>query len=269
MQSQVARLPDRLTVEITTRCQGGCVFCNHPGTGEDMSFENFVKVVELFPSAKYVHPQGYGEPTLHPKFVKMLKYLRKNDRKAIFYTNGNWKDYFEMIGMARATPHKVVFSIDAVTAETYRKLRPRLNFGKAIYWLERFAHLKDKTTKLCVRWTECKENAHELPAARKFFKNLGAESFSSVMEAPRGRGNPSKGDHPYACDRINRHAVVKVNGDVVICCSDWHSEYVIGNVLGDIPVYDTAKFQKIKAEIEEGTFPLCKVCAAALNRKEA
>lgn len=68
---------DWVQVEVTTRCDAGCVYC--PRTvfrdawhDADMSMPLFRSVLKACAGARHLHLQGWGEPLLHPRYPEML-----------------------------------------------------------------------------------------------------------------------------------------------------------------------------------------------------
>lgn len=83
--------PRRLVFELTNACNLNCVMCGRNAadfktTMFDMdvfkSFEPMFDVVEE------VTLMGWGEPTIHPDFIEMLKIVDKHSARKYFCTNG-------------------------------------------------------------------------------------------------------------------------------------------------------------------------------------
>ncbi len=72
------------------------------------------------------------------------------------------------------------------------------------------------------------------------------------------------------CDRPMDQAVISSNGDVLICCRDWQSQNVVGNVY-DASLYDIwhgEKMQKIQHLIAEGKYNQIECCKDCVMNKE-
>lgn len=75
---------DWVQVEVTTRCNAGCVYCPRTQAGEawrdkDMDFGLFSRLVPQFSRVAHVHLQSWGEPLLHPRFLDMVRLAKGRD----------------------------------------------------------------------------------------------------------------------------------------------------------------------------------------------
>ena len=73
------------------------------------------------------------------------------------------------------------------------------------------------------------------------------------------------------CDRPMDQAVISSNGDVIICCRDWQSQNVVGNVY-DSSIYDiwhSEEMQRIQNLIAQGKYSEIECCKDCVMNKEA
>jgi len=76
---------------ITTDCQRKCEYCfaqENRGSGEFISWDNFMEAVSFISTGPRAFNILGGEPTLHPDFDKMLAYLLEKDFMIQVFTNG-------------------------------------------------------------------------------------------------------------------------------------------------------------------------------------
>lgn len=69
---------DWVQVEVTTRCNAGCVYCPRTEArgawrDKDMDFGLFARLVPQLSRVAHVHLQSWGEPLLHPRFLDMVR----------------------------------------------------------------------------------------------------------------------------------------------------------------------------------------------------
>ena len=70
--------PRRIVCELTNACNLSCIMCGrnaidfHP---TKLKKEWLIKLSKLFSHSEEVTLMGWGEPTVHPQFVDILRYL--------------------------------------------------------------------------------------------------------------------------------------------------------------------------------------------------
>ncbi len=114
--------PERLSVEITTRCNLKCEICpkqspNYHQLEMDMSLETFKKLIPLMPSLKSIVLSGIGEPLVHPYLEDLISLCKKymEPHTSIgFQTNGVLLTEEKMSELIRAGLNKICVSIDSL-----------------------------------------------------------------------------------------------------------------------------------------------------------
>jgi MoaA/NifB/PqqE/SkfB family radical SAM enzyme len=79
-------------ISLTYRCNRQCSYCYAKNLNrdfpQDLSLENFKKILEWFKSQNIPHFNVLGgEPTIHPKFNDMLKLTNENNLRVRIFTN--------------------------------------------------------------------------------------------------------------------------------------------------------------------------------------
>jgi MoaA/NifB/PqqE/SkfB family radical SAM enzyme len=98
-------------IEITTRCNFDCFYCAGRLMRQgDMTYEMFgdilMRHIARYGTPDTVSLQGEGEPTLHPDFFRMGKFVREMGSKPYTITNGSYKhpehfvDLFDQVGVS-------------------------------------------------------------------------------------------------------------------------------------------------------------------------
>jgi putative metalloenzyme radical SAM/SPASM domain maturase len=114
--------PERLSVEITTKCNLNCEICpkqspNYHQPDTDMDFEIFKKLKTVFPHLKSLVLNGIGEPLLHPdieKFIAFAKnYMPENSFIGI-KTNGVFLSDVKLKELIKEGLNRVFVSIDSL-----------------------------------------------------------------------------------------------------------------------------------------------------------
>lgn len=114
--------PERLSIEITTRCNYSCQICpkNSPtfvNHDRDMDFETFQRLKSLFPTLKSLVFSGIGEPLLHSELESFISFARKlmpSQSKIAIQTNGSLLSERRLKELVKAGVNKVCVSIDSL-----------------------------------------------------------------------------------------------------------------------------------------------------------
>jgi cyclic pyranopterin phosphate synthase len=66
------------------------------------------------------------------------------------------------------------------------------------------------------------------------------------------------------CDAPAVSFQITINGDVVLCCNDYHRKHVFGNIAREsiLEIWRNPKFKQIRDEVRDGVdkLPICKAC---------
>ncbi|MDO9534375.1 MAG: radical SAM protein [Bacillota bacterium] len=250
-----------LKIELTDRCNANCIFCEtKKAKGGLMPLETFKNIVIEFPEVKEVQPQFFGEPLLHPQFIDALKFLKENNKKVVFYTNGSLLKGDIAQKIASIAPDKIIFSIESDHKELYESLRRGLKWETTLENIEFFQMIKRPETTTVVRMTITQENVHIIEKISNFWKQR-VDEVAKSPEVPKAR--KVKGQYlPVTCSRPWEQLVVKWNGNIVLCCIDWHGDYVMGHINDGIRnVWSGAKFEEMRKRINTGDLPeICLQC---------
>lgn len=122
--------PQRLVLELTNACNLRCIMCGR----DEAEFKPTVfkldylkKMEHILHIIEEVTLFGWGEPTMHPQFIEILKYLNDFPVRKYFVTNGMKLD---KIKDAIFNYHVdiIAVSLDGANAETNDRIRAGGNF---------------------------------------------------------------------------------------------------------------------------------------------
>ena len=165
--------PEFFEIEPTTICNMGCIFCENTYWSNNikrrhMTFEEFKHIVDQFPDLKWIGMTGIGQSWANPDYMKMIRYVKKDPDIFIeFFTPFLYMNEKRSRELIELGVDKIYCSIEAATARTYHKLRPRSNFEVVIKNIKRFDEIKKqldtpKYPRLCFHWLLMTENKDEL-----------------------------------------------------------------------------------------------------------
>ena len=132
----MASVPPDVEIELTNRCNLACVQCLRsrglkPYALGDITFEHYTRILAQFPHVKNLCLNGFGEPTLHPRFFDIVTYTRRERPwcKIGIYSNGMLIDEDKARRLMDCGLTELDISIDAASPETYRRVRRGGNLG--------------------------------------------------------------------------------------------------------------------------------------------
>jgi len=156
---------------------------------KDLSLDEFKHILIQFPGARHVSLQGLGEPLLNPDLFGIIEHTRRSKKTASLTTNGSLLTEETSKRLLESGLTRMSISIDAVTKETYEKIRPGADFDLLLKNIERLVRLneqkKDPITILC-RTVIINENLEEIPKFPDFLQALGIKNvfFTEVATIP-------------------------------------------------------------------------------------
>lgn len=120
-----------IQVELTNHCNYRCHFCPHSKTSFDrtrgfMSFDLFCRTIdEAGEISRRVNFSFFGEPMMHPEFLKCMDYLKHRDTelKVVMNTNLSYSTREIFAKLIDIGLTELRLSIDAATPETYEVVR--------------------------------------------------------------------------------------------------------------------------------------------------
>lgn len=178
--------PRRLVFELTNACNLNCVMCGRNAadfktTVFDMdvfrSFEPLMDTIEE------VTLMGWGEPTIHPHFIEMLKIINEHSARKYFCSNGmNLKKIKQAIFDYNVDVFAV--SLDGATDETNGRIRRGSKIDVIVEDLKDIVNYK-KEHNLHYPWINfvfcaMRSNIHELPDLVKLAAEIGLDEVKVV-----------------------------------------------------------------------------------------
>ncbi len=165
-------LPRSIYIEPTSRCNEFCQQC--PRTllsredDRDLSYDNFLSIVNQFPVLDRVVLHGLGEPLLNKDLPRMVRYLKDRGTYVLFNSNGILLNEKRGQALIDAGLDEYRLSMDGASRETYAKVRGVDAFDKIWRNMRAFRALQkaqdSKKPVVSLWFTAMRENLHELPA---------------------------------------------------------------------------------------------------------
>ncbi len=236
----VTAVPRKMNIEITTKCNGGCVMCPHGGmnrTGRYMSVSDIMDTVdEAYKlGIRRIHPHLFGEPTIHPDYIMIISRIRERypDVKMLNYTNGSRLFDDDIRKAMIDNLDGIVISIDGASDFMMKMIRPGIEPTEVREGVHRL--FRDRTGRkphLKIRMTEMESNKAE--SGKMYHETWGPycdDIFIAYLQDFHGfRGIRVDHRGPEPCDRIFSQVIVTVDRRIVLCCDDYREEVVLGDL---------------------------------------
>ena len=190
--THVGSRPFALYIDPSNSCNLGCPGCVHSTTTKEKHLFDWrpgilsqSRLETLFqayaPFAAHVGFYNYGDPLVNPLTPKFIKLAKTYLLSTAASTNLSFPK-FDAEAFVDSGLDFLTLSIDGATQAVYEKFRRKGKLDVVLSNLAKLADAKKRRNKLTpiLSWNflAFEHNAHEIDAARKLAKDLGADQFS-------------------------------------------------------------------------------------------
>ena len=237
--------PPHLLIEPVSSCNLKCPFCfqvdksftRKPFMGI-MNFDFFKKIVDEANNIGVgaITIASRGEPTLHKKYIDMLKYISAKENIFELKTNTNGTFLTEEMchGIFKSNVNQIVISSDHYEKEKYEKLRLGADFDKVVKKVDmlyeiRKKHYPESKTEIRISGIDNERNLD-----RKKFHDFWIQRSDHVTAGfPVERWDTyNNNEHPEIndpCENLWDRMYVWFDGKVNPCDADYKSYLSYGN----------------------------------------
>ncbi len=193
--------PLQLQFNIVDPCNHGCVFCSdwsHLSVENDkklgvwkskrpslkMSYEVFKSgvddMIELG-GCEEIILCGRGEPALHPRFMDMVEYIKKNNFKCMIFTHYCAVDFDNIDKLVKFKVNELIINISAGTKETYMDTRnvKETEWNKLLnnlkYTIEKKKEYNSEFPEIVAKFVLTNRNIYEVGKMIDFSIELGVD----------------------------------------------------------------------------------------------
>jgi len=253
-KTKISNLPTLLWIEPTNKCNLKCVMCPNSKIPEDklgfMKWDVYTKIIdEIKDYASSIYLLIAGESMLHKDIYKMIRYASDNGLRVLMNTNGTvlvQRDNIQKL--IEAKPEHITFALDGYNAETYEKIRRGAKFDQVIPAIIDLLKAKkeQKLKKPYIAITTLlvgKEDYQDKEKTKQNFKNLfkGLPIDEFIIKQCNSWGNVFKDTDEftyqkfedkkiYPCGHLWSTISIRWDGNVIPCCFDFFSEYILGDI---------------------------------------
>ena len=277
--------PIQLDFELNASCNLKCPMCpisaeSPKGKGKSTWFDfGFYK--ELIDYAvnngtKAIKLNYINEPLIRNDFIKFIDYaVKKGILDIYFSTNGILLSEKVSENLIKAGLTRLQVSVDAVSQETYDKVRPGGNLDKVIKNLENFLKIRKKlnsTTPLVrVNFVKTSLNEFELDKFLEFWNEkvdmIGVQEFikpTKVINEIKSKKSIKKKN--FKCSFPFKQLVINNEKQVLPCCTFWGEELALQKIEKPEDLkkaWNSDKIKNLREKHLNGNYsdiPQCKSC---------
>jgi radical SAM protein with 4Fe4S-binding SPASM domain len=274
--------------ESQFKCNGHCQKCVHGhddlkadyGYKEYLPFETFKQLVDECDEhgCPSVGMSQTNEPLLDPDLMDRIEYVSSKKSIMDIHLNTNASLLTEKISrqILDTSVTRICFSIDAITEETYNKVRHGLNFKLVIQNIETFLALREKNNSslplVRVSFLLQEDNEHELEAFKNYWVDkvdyVSVQRYVPISPFNDERSvalkiAPTKGKQ--RCSYTHESLFVHGDGTVVPCAAHRARRISVGNINRHslYEIWHSDELNKLRKSLKSGNLHdtlLCSTC---------
>ena len=180
------RFFEAFQIEVTSRCLTRCAMCPRVALAgqwheQDLPWEAFQRIANVFPQTRHVHLQGWGEPLLHPRIFEMVALAKQAGCRVGLTTNGMGLDAAARSRLLDTGLDLAAISIAGASREAHERIRVGSDFGLIIDNVRQLLALRagrqTQGPKVELSFLMTKANLAELPDAIRLAASLGVDEL--------------------------------------------------------------------------------------------
>jgi MoaA/NifB/PqqE/SkfB family radical SAM enzyme len=144
---------------------------------DDMTVDEFKKILDQFPSVTALSLTGIGEPFLNKNLLKMVSYAKSKGIFVSLTSNGTMISEGIVSGILDSGLDDLSFSIESADPETYEKIRVGAKFDQVTGNIARFMRMKEesgsRTPDVTLRTVVMSYTVDEVPGLINLAHKLG------------------------------------------------------------------------------------------------
>jgi radical SAM protein with 4Fe4S-binding SPASM domain len=288
VRRQVPAFPRTVQIQTITGCNAACIFCPYSETVDSQPkgrmspslFEQIIDEMARHP-VRRISPYLMNEPLLDPGLFDKLAILRDRCPKAriVLTTNGSLLTHENRGKLIQSKAlHAVYISFQGIEKEGYEEtMRGSLVFEKTKARVDAFIAEWQRLPvkqRFKIVVTMVATNKIDVRKAVSYWRAKGVQSKWTRLENRGGNTLNTQllsqnGMRPHTnCTRLFKQAYILFNGDMVLCCTDYTRQVLLGNIMGSSieSVWNGSKAKEIRTLYASGRsdlIPLCRECEIA------
>lgn len=252
----VTDFPLQIDFELNYSCNFTCPMCtwneeSTEGKGKQtwFDFEVFKEVIDhgVSKGLKSIRLNYINEPLIRKDIVKFISYAHQAGIiDSYFSTNGSLLSDDMIKSLINSGLLRLQVSLDAITKNTYEKIRTGGNYDQVIKNVLRFLEIRNemglKLPTLRVNFVKTDVNKNELEDFVKFWEgkadSVGIQDLVGIMDGFGKKTNEqieqTKLQGDFRCAQPFQRVTLRYNGTILPCCTFYAAEMPIGQLKSEI-----------------------------------
>lgn len=272
-----------IIIETTNFCNAKCIMCPHvtmkrpQRTMDDKTFNQIIsklKKEKIKPNAFILN--GFGEPLIDSKLISRIIFIKKEfpNSKIKFYSNLSLANAKIIKDLVLSGLDELNISLNGYNRQNYEKVM-KINYDKTIKNLKELIKTKNNLhslLKIRISMTLVKANEN---SAKQFIEkwnplvdSVSVNKVHGYNSGVKDIGNKFKINFKkpaFPCRYIWDTITIDVNGEVVLCCLDYESQYNFGNINSKsiLKSFYSPKFELIRKQhlkLQSKNIKICQRC---------
>ena len=236
------KFPFQVLLESTSACNLKCIMCARSYTKvkvgimkEEIAYKLIDEIAKEDPSTR-LWLCYFGEPLILRNtdiLYQRIKYSKeKGIKSTIINTNGNLLEPHVSEKLMESGLDEIYIGIDAVTAETYSKIRVGGDYNKLMNNIDYLLKQGNPNLKVTVQFGIYESNEHEVEDFKKYWEEKGVKIFIRPKLTWIGHTseNYKTTENRYPCPWLFDTFAIDFDGKVPYCVCDWHNQSPVGDL---------------------------------------
>lgn len=249
-------------VELSAKCNISCVMCPR----KELTRRNDVMDLRLvnvlskwIPDGSEVMLCGMGESLINKNIFSIVSALHKKDVQVGITTNGLLLTENIIDTLLERGINSFQISFNGSTREVYSSIMGGGSFEVVVENLEYLSKVKRSNLTVKLALTVMDQNRGDLGSMKSLCDRLGFELFFRDVHSRGGALTKySSGFGLQGCRIFPKVTFIAANGDILSCCQDVASKFVLGNICKN--TFLDVRNKKREIIETDNWFSICQQC---------
>ncbi len=274
--------PSGVHIATTNLCNAACIMCPHHKLKKfgNMDMKLYKKIIDNCDRLKVPNLilSFFGEPLIDKHLIERIKYAKSKGIYVGFSSNASLLTEEWAKNLIDSGLDSITISMDGYSKEVYERIRKNLKFEEVKENIQGLIKMKkklnSKTPSVSLVLVEMEENKGEIKQFYKEWKGkvqginiINMRNWADTIEKESTKESfHSKKNMPRKpCLPLWTEMYVDWEGKVVLCCDDWNSTTILGNLNKQTieDIWNGKILTKIREAHKKGEYhkiPMCKNC---------